>query len=87
METFGTGLMDVGVGLYVFSMALVSREARRQPGEGLVRGWKTLVALLVLGTGRLVTTKAAAYQEHASEYGVHWNFFFTLAALKVMRSS
>lgn len=82
-ETYGTGLMDVGVGLYVFSMALVSREARQQPSESLVRGWKTLLALLVLGCGRLITTKAAAYQEHTSEYGVHWNFFFTLAFLKV----
>eukprot|EP00117_Sycon_ciliatum_P028892 scpid78620/ scgid5557/ Phosphatidylinositol-glycan biosynthesis class W protein len=83
VETFGTGLMDVGVGQYVFSMALVSREARQKPRESLLHGWKTFLALVVLGSGRLLTTKAAAYQEHTSEYGVHWNFFFTLAALKI----
>jgi phosphatidylinositol glycan class W len=40
--------------------------------------------LLVLGVLRLFTIKATQYQEHVSEYGVHWNFFFTLAAVAIL---
>lgn len=35
--------------------------------------------------GRLLVTAAADYQHHASEYGLHWNFFFTLAVLRLLR--
>ena len=38
-------------------------------------------ACIVLGLGRVVTVRAANYNEHGSEYGVHWNFFFTIAAV------
>lgn len=36
------------------------------------------------GLARLAATSAADYQHHASEYGVHWNFFLTLAALRLL---
>jgi phosphatidylinositol glycan class W len=32
-----------------------------------------------LGAGRFYLLRYAKYQEHVSEYGVHWNFFFTLS--------
>ena len=44
--------------------------------------WSSL-PLLVFGAGRLLAVKATDYHEHVSEYGVHWNFFFTLAIVKV----
>ncbi|KAJ9707191.1 hypothetical protein PVL29_002265 [Vitis rotundifolia] len=51
-ETYGTSLMDLGVGSFVLGNALVSHQARN-----------------------IV---------HAGEYGVHWNFFFTLAAVSIL---
>ena len=40
--------------------------------------------LIILGMGRVLSTKGVNYQEHVTEYGVHWNFFFTVSAVKVM---
>lgn len=87
-ETFGFGGMDVGVGLFVVANALVSNEARGKCS--MLPVWsqcrKALISslpLLVLGFARLLVVKGVDYHEHVTEYGVHWNFFFTLAALKV----
>ena len=36
------------------------------------------------GCIRLASTAATGYSVDASEYGKHWNFFFTLAALELL---
>mmetsp|Transcript_5803 Transcript_5803/g.12642 ORF Transcript_5803/g.12642 Transcript_5803/m.12642 type:complete len:506 (+) Transcript_5803:55-1572(+) len=41
------------------------------------------IPIITMGTIRLMTNKGLEYQEHVSEYGVHWNFFFTLAVVSV----
>ncbi len=39
--------------------------------------------LLLIGVIRLVLVKATDYSVSISEYGVHWNFFFTIFFVKV----
>ena len=87
-ETYGTSLMDLGVGAFVFSGGVVSKMARQgacitQPSEAssvyldeCITVFKSVLPMLVLGFARFATTKGVEYQEHTSEYGVHWNFFF-----------
>ncbi|XP_038615262.1 phosphatidylinositol-glycan biosynthesis class W protein [Tachyglossus aculeatus] len=91
-EVYGTGVMDLGVGAFVFGNALICPEVRRGPGTGrskfhyLARQLFSVWPLVFLGLGRLISVKSVGYHEHLSEYGVHWNFFFTLAVVKVAAS-
>ena len=87
-ETFGYGLMDTGVGYYIFANAIISSEARGKECKlSLTKTFgsavKSSLPLFIMGFSRLISVKGIDYQEHVTEYGVHWNFFFTLAALKV----
>lgn len=74
--------MDLGVGSFVFSSGVVAARSylnHRQPG--LMKALRSGLAILVLGFARFFLTKSVNYQEHVSEYGLHWNFFFTLGFL------
>ena len=88
-ETYGSGLMDMGVGAFIISNAIVSPEARGiySSDTGFIvavfRSLKSSLPLLVLGVMRFLSVKSTDYQEHASEYGTHWNFFFTLFVVRV----
>ncbi|KAI6370255.1 Glucosaminyl phosphatidylinositol (GlcN-PI) nositol acylation protein [Pyricularia grisea] len=90
VETWGTSLMDIGVGSFVYSGGLVSaRPVLREVAGGkstplaqkLIYSLRHSFPLLVLGVIRLLSVKGLDYAEHVTEYGVHWNFFFTLGFL------
>ncbi|XVF13642.1 hypothetical protein REPUB_Repub08aG0225300 [Reevesia pubescens] len=88
-ETYGTSLMDLGVGSFVLLNSIVSRQARNVSSS--MTWWKAALKsttpLLLLGFGRLVSTLSVDYQVHVGEYGVHWNFFFTLAGVSILTST
>lgn len=74
--------MDLGVGSVVFSMGVVaSRQPRQGPVEQLLQAFRSSAIVLFIGVVRMITTKSLEYQEHVTEYGVHWNFFVTLGLL------
>ncbi|KAL6940231.1 hypothetical protein ACO0QE_004128 [Hanseniaspora vineae] len=91
VETWGTSLMDLGVGCFVFSNGVVSTrsvisdklgiKSRISYFQKFVQSFKHGIILLALGLLRLYFTKNLEYQEHVTEYGVHWNFFMTLSLL------
>ena len=93
-ETYGTGLMDVGVGAFLLANAGTAPEARyperfssnhslKSYLKMLVLTGRYVLPLFVLGLVRLAAVKSTDYQEHVTEYGVHWNFFFTVAVVRV----
>ncbi|XVF52342.1 hypothetical protein PTKIN_Ptkin05aG0010900 [Pterospermum kingtungense] len=88
-ETYGTSLMDLGVGSFVLVNSIVSRQARNVLVS--MNWWKAALKstapLLLLGFGRLFSTSSVDYQVHVGEYGVHWNFFFTLAGVSILTST
>ncbi|QEU62528.1 Gwt1 [Kluyveromyces lactis] len=86
VETWGISLMDLGVGSFVFSNGIISYKRLKSGTElskwaKIKQSLRSTVVLVVLGFIRLFSVKAVNYQEHATEYGIHWNFFFTLSLL------
>lgn len=89
VENWGTSIMDMGVGSFVFTGGVVSARSilkteagKRAPlSRRLLASVRHSIPLLVLGFIRLLSVKGLDYAEHVSEYGVHWNFFFTLGLL------
>ena len=90
-EVSGYGLMDLGAGSFVVAAGLVTKRQSNTTTtvpQQQSTAWRRLLwrvgPLLLMGGIRLATTKGLEYQEHVSEYGVHWNFFLTLAMLHVL---
>ena len=90
VETWGTSLMDLGVGSFVFSAGVVSARPvlkGRLTGRAtslssrLYSSAKHSLPLFALGFIRIYSVKSLEFAEHVTEYGIHWNFFFTLAFL------
>lgn len=83
-EVQGYGLMDLGAASFCISGGMVSSFAKGRRNHNGMHVVKKSIPLLVMGIIRLITTKGLEYQEHVSEYGVHWNFFFTLSAVSLI---
>jgi hypothetical protein len=56
-------------------------------GAGIVKMLKGVAPLVVLAAIRGATTAAADYQVPVGEYGRHWNFFATLAAVRALAAA
>ncbi|CAN8004215.1 unnamed protein product [Ixodes hexagonus] len=88
-ERSGFSQMDAGVGIFVAMAAASSPEGKSLlffRGRNVVRAVKNSIALIILGLLRVATVKSLDYQSPVLEYGVHWNFFFTLAATRIAAS-
>lgn len=84
-ETYGHSLMDIGVGCYVCSNALLFTIPKiNNMTKYSIQVFKQVLPLLILGIGRTYFITKSNYHHYVFEYGVHWNFFMTLAFLKII---
>lgn len=80
-EYYGFSLMDTGVGLFVVALALGSSHSR--PRRVNLSAFYKHFILLSIGIGRFLAVRSVDYQHQVFEYGVHWNFFITLALIGI----
>ena len=87
-EWYGTGLMDVGVGSFVFANSYVSRWSRGSMKKSsllstLKQSLVSSFSLILIGVLRMLAVALFSYHAHVTEYGVHWNFFITLSLINL----
>lgn len=83
-RTYGASIMDLGIGLFVVTMGLVSHRARTW--TDIKKLYKTVVPLLALGLIRTIVITTIGYHQDEHEYGVHLNAFFILGLTKLFGS-
>lgn len=80
---YGFTLMDLGVGAMTYAAGFVTGLQHRSTNSSL---FSSGILMLLLGLFRLILVKMADYHEQVIEYGVHWNFFFSLGAMFLLHS-
>lgn len=91
-EEYGVSLMDLGTGCITFSSAICSKQTQRQSSLGerpnaVFRRLLKIWPVLAIGFVRLALLRGIDYHVPTSEYGVHWNFFFTIAVIAVVTTA
>lgn len=80
-HTVGISLMDVGTGGLIFVSGLTSSAFKLQSKSVISRvinSIKVMPIIIVLASVGVLTRWLANHPEIVTEYGVHWNFFWTL---------
>ena len=85
-EVKGVSLMDIGTGSVLFSSALVARHNRgaQSLSQRIPSAISSCLPLWIIGISKFFIHSAVDYQEHVSEYGVHWNFFMSLGVVVLL---
>lgn len=97
-KTYGIALMDLGVGLFIvchsFRLIRNNEHVSSERNQYLIdlkklpikiyHSLKTNSLLLIIGFTRLALIKITNYKVSVNEYGVHWNFFFSIFFVKVI---
>ena len=85
----GISLMDIGTGALMFISGLTSRHFIHQEKGALQRVWMNIRAmpfLFLIAFAGVLTRWLANHPEVVTEYGVHWNFFWTVCFITMFSS-
>ncbi|CAH8511296.1 unnamed protein product [Schistosoma turkestanicum] len=90
-ELNGLGLMDVGTGLFIVASGIsgskivwymnVYRNSSKRFFNCILN---SVVPCLILGLLRTFFIQLSNYHQSIEEYGIHWNFFYTVALIRAM---
>ncbi|KAK4470114.1 hypothetical protein MN116_005698, partial [Schistosoma mekongi] len=89
-ELNGLGLMDVGTGMFIVASSISgSKVIWFMNIYGVSKRFfncalNSVVPCLVLGILRTLFIQASNYHQSITEYGVHWNFFYTIAIIRAI---
>ncbi|VDN06592.1 unnamed protein product [Thelazia callipaeda] len=89
-HTYGRSIMDVGTASFVYCFAVVDvfknfpSRNKFSSAQRNIRKHLSAAVLLCLGFGRTLILHLLKYPQQIVEYGVHWNFFITLACLRTV---
>jgi phosphatidylinositol glycan class W len=86
-EEFGISLMDTGVALITLNAGITASKSRpwwrAQNKMSLMReltvSLPNILTTFIFGFARLFVMSNLDYQGHASEWGIHWNFYTTIS--------
>ena len=91
VEDHGWALMDVGVSAVMFSTGIanklvVTHKTTKKANflRELVQSVTGNVGVTIAATIRFFLLTGIEYHDHVTEWGVHWNFFLTIAVLNVL---
>lgn len=86
-KTYGCSLMDSGVSVFVALNAVISPQARQNYVKDklklIKKSFFSSTFLIFCGFVRVFLLRTTDYHQEITEYGLDWNFFFTLAFTKV----
>ncbi|CAD6192089.1 unnamed protein product [Caenorhabditis auriculariae] len=88
-EKYGHSLMDLGVSAVILqagigsSLKFYNRKSLPKTARYQWLSSSTLF-LFMFGLARTIVLSVLNYHQNVTEYGVHWNFFFTLACVRVL---
>lgn len=90
-ELNGVGLMDVGTGLFICASSISGSKLvwymniyRGNSKRFLDCTLNSVVPCLLLGLLRTLLIQMSNYHQNIVEYGVHWNFFYTIALIRAI---
>uniref|UniRef100_A0A914XYM3 GPI-anchored wall transfer protein 1 n=1 Tax=Panagrolaimus superbus TaxID=310955 RepID=A0A914XYM3_9BILA len=86
--SYGTSPMDFGTSMFVFVMGfgigLFRKQNYNYSKKSFLQFLYSMTALLILGFGKPMLMSIFKYHHELTEYGTHWNFFMTLAVLRII---
>jgi glucosaminylphosphatidylinositol acyltransferase len=88
-EAFGISLMDVGTGCVIIGSGMASNIAKFKSSSVLSRfmtNIKGIPVIMAIAIGGILSRWIVNHPEIVTEYGVHWNFFWTIAFITLATS-
>lgn len=81
-DKYGVSIMDTGTSMFIFAMGYAHSVFAQQKSEvKMMKVIKQVAIVTFIGGIKPVLVQLTGHHHEISEYGLHWNFFLTLAVI------